>query len=231
MSALTIVEGTQLRHWNIFQASGELKSAVTSTTTQTVSVAIDVTEINGPTATIANFYTMADGVEGQMKLIRYGATGAGGTTASAGDVHIVPTNIAPQSSITFRQPNEYWMGQFINGAWRTIDRTTWEFGQTTTSGAIPLTVDHYRLVRATGTDMVFSLANGHNGQEILITALAGTTVRTVTPTNMNAYTSLNMGGSITRYSLLKMCAGAWTVISGINVETTGTDHNAGVYVT
>ena len=227
MALSTVTGGTQRRIWGTRETEEDL-AASTSTATRTVSVAVDTSGFTGPTATISNFFTMADGHEGQRKFLFYEATGAGGTTASSGDIHIVPTTIANLSSITFREVGEFWIGEFIDGSWRTIERQTTEIGTSTASGAIPVTVDMFRLLRATGTDMAYTLAAGRNGQEMLLTALTGTAVRTVTPAVMHKYTLVQMGNTTTtgatnsRYALLKYMMGAWHIISPINLNTTGT---------
>ena len=231
--AFTLTSGDQIRHRGTFN-SYATHSVVTTTATQTLTISKDAAYMYGPTATITNFWALPDGDEGQELLIKYVATGVGGTTASSGDVHILPvsSNLWPQSSITFRKPDQFWYGKFFNGKWRTLTRSTWEYGGTTASGAIPLTVDEYRLLRATGTDQVFSMADGlFSGQEVTITALTGTTPRTVTPTTMHAYTSVNMGGLPKRWAVLRWGAGSWQVVSPINLSTTGTDWDATVIVT
>ena len=240
--ALTILSGTAIKHWGVFGASDEALGPITGTATQTVSLTHQVTAFTGPTATVTNRYTLAAGVEGQMKLFVYDATGTGGgTTASGGDIQVALATTGLWQTITFREVDEYWLGQYIDGAWRCLSRTTGEWAQTTgatASGAIPLSVDLYRFGKATGTDQVFSLANGYTGQEIFLTALTGTCVRTVTPTNMHKFTSVQMGNTTTtgatgtRSALLKYMAGAWAVVSALNLNTTGTlmDEN-GVIVT
>ena len=221
MTSLT--SGVQTRHQGVWH-SVATQGPATGTATQTLTISRDVVDLTGPTATITNWYTLADGSEGQELCIRYEATGAGGTTASGGDIHIVPVtsgNLFPESSITFRKPEDYWLGKFIDGQWVTQRKTTWELGLTTASGAIPITVDNYRLVRATGTDMVFSLADGaYEGQRLLVTAVTGTAVRTVTPTTPYGYTSLQMGNVAAAgatgvtLALLQFVAGAWILLSG-----------------
>lgn len=229
--AITITPGVQVRLRGTAQSTLNV-AAVTTTATQTLAITADIVTLNGPTATVSNYRTMADGSEGQEILIVYAATGSGGTTATAGDIHIVPSNLRPQSSITFRKPNQYWLGKFVNGKWQTMERTTFEEARTTASAAIPLTVDAYIMARVTGTDQVFSLADGlFEGQRILLDGLAGSAVRVVTPTTMRRYTSLNMGNAIARYAELLWARGAWTLVSAVNLDATGTDHSAGVIVT
>ena len=228
----SITSGVQVRHRGTWQ-SVATQGPATGTATQTLTISRDVVDLTGPTATVTNWYTLGDGSEGQELLIRYEATGAGGTTASGGDIHIVPGtsgNLFPESSITFRKPEDFWLGKFIDGQWVTQRKTTWELGLTTASGAIPLTVDQYRLVRATGTDMVFSLADGaYEGQRLLITAVTGTAVRTVTPTTAYGYTSLNMGNTTTTgatgptIALLVFMSGAWNIINPVRTLTAATD--------
>ena len=112
-----------------------------------------------------------------------------------------------------------------------MQRSTWENGNTTASGSIPVTVDAYRLTRATGTDMVFSLADGlFEGQRLLVTALSGTAVRTVTPTTANGYTSIQMGTLAglagARAAMLTFSGGAWQIASPIGALGTSTSTDA-----
>ena len=238
--AFTLSPGDQIRHKGTFQ-SYATKSAVTTTATQTLTPNVDALYMYGPTATISNFWVMADGDEGQNILIKYVATGAGGTTASSGDVHIVPSNIWPQSSITLRSVDDFWYGTFIDGKWRSQTRSTFENGQSTgatASGAIPLTVDSYRLGKSTGTDQAFTLADGlFTGQELVLTALTGTNPRAVTPATAAGFTTINMGNTTTagatgkRVAVVKFVNGAWHLVSSYNLDTTTTDYAPGVIVT
>lgn len=192
---ITITRGAQVRRSGTF-GSTESLSAVTSTATQTVSISTDVTEITGSTATITNYYTLADGTEGQEKVIRYLATAAGGDgTSTGGDVQILSDNWRFTSSATFRSAGQHVRLKFMNGAWERIGGNTREEAWASASGAIPLTVDHVRFNGVTGTDQVYSLADGYEGQRMVMIAPVGTTVRTVTPSNMWHFTSLQFGGA------------------------------------
>ena len=235
---ISITAGAQVRKYGGYSAATTVGPA-TGTATQTMPITSDVVEITGPTATVTNRYTMADGAEGQLLTLTYLATGSGGgTTASGGDVHVVPSNIAPQSSITFRNPDDFWCGQFRGGKWRTQMRTTYELALSTASGAVAVTVDEFRLVRATGSDQAYTLPAGFGGQRLLLTALTGTTIRTVTPAIMRRYTGIRLGddgaagGSGIRYAMLEFTAGAWTLVSSLNLDHSATTViNANVIVT
>ena len=233
---ISITSGKQVRRYGSL-LSATTQGPATSTATQTLTIDKDVVEFTGPTATISNWYILPAGDEGQVLSLRYLATGAGGTTASAGDIQVVASGTAtgellwPATSITFREVDDFWLGQFIAGKWRTVQRSTWENGNTTASGSIPVTVDAYRLTRATGTDMVFSLADGlFEGQRLLITALSGTAVRTVTPTTANGYTSIQMGTLAglagARAAMLTFSGGAWQIASPIGALGTSTSTDA-----
>lgn len=223
--AITITPGVQVRLRGTFQ-SQENVTAVTTSATQTLPINTDVVTLNGPTATIANRYTMADGAEGQEILLVYAATAAGGTTASEGDIHVVPDNLRPQSSITFRQVDQFCLLKFVNGKWQVLDRNTFEEIRVTASGALPLTVDVARLSRVTGTDLAFTLADGlFEGQRYIIDGPSGTTPRVVTPANFRAFTTLAMGNSFARYAELVFYRGEWTLTSPLNVSVTATNYD------
>ena len=233
---ISIDSGKQIRRVGGIQSATTFAQA-TSSATQTLTIDKDVVEFTaGPTGAFANVYTMGAGNEGQPLSLVYLATGAGGTTASLGDIQVIPTGtatgdlLAPQSSITFRNAGDFWYGQFLGGKWRTISRTTGELGLSTASGAIPLTVDEFRLMRATGTDQTYTLpaSGAYAGQRILLTALTGTCIRIVTPAVMRKFTSVLLGddagagGSGKRYAMLEFTGGAWSIVSPINLDASAT---------
>ena len=65
---------------------------------------------------------------------------------------------------------------------------------------------------------------------MMLRAVTGTTVRTVTPTNFAQYTTLEMGtvpggDAVQKYARLLFMHGEWSITSPINLATTGTDHD------
>lgn len=229
--AITVNPGTQVRRGGTFQSTESL-SAVTSTATQTISLTTPVTEITGSTATVTNYYTLGAGHEGQEKYISYLATAAGGDgTSTGGDVQILATSWRNTSSITFRNAGQWWFGKFLNGAWIRMAGTTYEehWASSTVdvidggaSGALPLTVDAIRFNGVTGTDQVYTLADGYEGQRVMLIGPVGTTVRTITPATMNELTSISFGGLTASGNAgtmgdaqaeLQFMHGGWTLIS------------------
>ncbi len=233
---ITITGGTQVHNSGVFQSAAS-QSAVTSTVTQTFPLTHEVVTIDGPTAALSNFWSLADGSEGQDLWIIYNTTGTGGgSTASSGDVHVTPANMAIMDSITFRDVNQYCRLKFMNANWHVMERTTWEEavlemstatdGATASGGAIPLTVDSFQSPRGTGTDILFTLADGlYEGQMFHLHGLAATTPNTVTPANMTGLTSISLDRTTTQagsapYAQLRWWQAGWHLTSPLVLTAT-----------
>ena len=233
---ITIASGKQVRRGGVFQSAAS-QSAVTTTATQTLSLDEAVLTLDGPTDAISNFWTMADGDEGQEIVLIYNTTGTGGgSTASSGDIHITPANMAVMDSVTFRQVDQYCRLRFMNSNWHILERTTWEEaalemstatdGGTGTGGAIPVTVDSYQLSRGTGTNIDFTLADGlYEGQMFHLHGQAATTVATVTPNAMTGFTSISLDRTTTQagsapYAQLRWWQAGWHLTSPLVLTAT-----------
>lgn len=233
---ITIAGGKQIRTGGVFQSAAS-QSAVTTTATQTLAFDTDVRTLDGPTDTISNFYTLADGDEGQEVWLIYNTTGTGGgSTASSGDIHVTPANMAVMDSITFRQVDQYCRLKFMNSNWHVLERTTWEEavlemstatdGATASGGAIPLTVDSFQTTRSTGTDILFTLADGlYEGQMFHLHGLAATTPNTVTPNAMTGLTSISLDRTTTQagsapYAQLRWWQAGWHLTSPLVLTAT-----------
>jgi hypothetical protein len=238
---VTITGGAQVRRGGVFQSAAS-QSAVTTTATQTLPLITDIVTLDGPTDTITNFWTLADGDEGQEMMLVYNSTGTGGgSTASGGDVHVTPANMAFMNSITFRKPNQYCRLRFMNSNWHVMERTTWEEAVdggdgTASGGAAPVTVDAQVMTRSTGTDQAWTLADGlYEGQEYFLTAIGGTCVRTITPNSMYAHTSLSMDftstqGTIPRWAQLRWLQNGWHLTSPLVLTATSVSNIADAIV-
>ena len=243
MPAITLTGGQQVRRGGVFQSQRDI-TAVTGTATNTLAVDTDVVTLNGPTATVSNFLVMEAGSEGQEVMLVYSATGeGGGTTASAGDIQVHATGTATGEgfrrfdSLTFRQVDQYARLKFMNARWHVMERTTFEEHRSTgTDIVLPVTVDGALLVRSTGTDALYTLADGFEGQRYMLTTVAGTAVRTVTPANMFAYTSLSLDQTATQggqgvWAELQFAQGNWHLMSGANLSATSISHISDAIVT
>ncbi|KKL95346.1 hypothetical protein LCGC14_1855510 [marine sediment metagenome] len=246
---ITITGGTQVHTDGVFQSAAS-QSAVTSTATQTFPLTHDVVTIDGPTTALSNFWTLADGSEGQDLWIIYNTTGTGGgSTASSGDVHIVPSSYQWGSSITFNTPEQYAHLKFMNSNWHLLDHTTYEIAfSTATVGTgndiIPTEgVDAWFNLRATGTAATYSLGDGaFEGQEMLVGGVQGgsaTADITLTPTSLSGYTSLILGatgpgthGAVGNKQMpLKWSNANWHMTGPLNLTSTATRVEMGFIAT
>ena len=246
---ITITGGVQVRRGGVFQSAAS-QTAVTTTATQTLAFNTDIVTLDGPTATISNFWTLADGDEGQEFWLIYNTTGTGGgTTASSGDVHVVPANYQWGSSITFNSAEQYAHLKFMNSNWRLLDHNTYEIGYATATNAATADIipteglDAWFQTRATGTAATHVLGDGAwEGQEILVAGAIGGTATTgivLTPNALSGYTSLVLGASGPgthgavgdKQMQLKWSNDNWHMMGPLNLTSTATRVEMGFMAT
>ena len=240
---IEITGGQQVRRGGAFQ-SRTAQAASTSTATVGLTPNVDVFDFTGPTDAITNHYTLDNGTEGQEILLVYGTTGTGGgSTGSGGDVQVVPTGTATgaamrnRDGVTFRQVGQFCRLKFMDSLWHTMERTTFEQHRSTgTDIVLPLTVDSAMLVRSTGTDALYTLADGFEGQRYMLRAAAGTAIRSVTPANMFGYTAVRMDQTATQggvgvWAEMQFMGGNWFLMSGANLTATSVSFIADTIVT
>ena len=134
---VTIPSGTRtkLGSWR----SIETLTASTSTTPQAVSIETDVTVLGGSTVTaggaVANLYTMADGVQGQEKLIMHAtATGAShvifdyatGRMPIFDGLHLAATTVGTgwvsgTGQFVLQADGDFVLVRFIGSEWQIMD--------------------------------------------------------------------------------------------------------------
>jgi len=113
---VTITQGTQRRAGGTF-SSTEALSQSTATTAQAVSAVTDVSTLSGGTATGfgADRYLLAAGNEGQYKSVVMLATGEAKLDVAGGTA---------TGSFTMTAAEDIWMGQYINGGWKTFNTSS-----------------------------------------------------------------------------------------------------------
>ncbi len=246
---VTITTGVQIRRGGVFQSAAS-QSAVTTTATQTLTLNTDIVTLDGPTATISNFWTLADGDEGQELWMIYNTTGTGGgSTASSGDVHVVPSSYQWGSSITFNSAEQYSHLKFMNSNWHLLDHTTYEIGYATATNAATADIipteglDAWFQTRATGTAATYALGDGaFEGQQILVAGVQGTSATadiTLTPNALSGYTSLILGatgpgthGAVGNKQMpLKWSNANWHMMGPLNLTSTATRVEMGFLAT
>lgn len=148
-------------------------SSETLTAAGAISLLTAITYFDSTAAAMA--MTLADGVEGQKKLLQFNTDG--------GNVTVTPANFANGTAIVFTDALDYVELLFTDGAWVIIRDGNRAVVTITASGAIPLTAKIVYIDSTSGVQAL-TLADGAVGQQIIVKMLVDGGDSVITPANL-----------------------------------------------
>lgn len=175
-------------------------SSETLTGAGAVSVDTGITYFDSTAGAMA--MTLADGVEGQRKLMVMLVDG--------GDVTVTPANYANGTALVFNDVWDVAELLFTGTSWKLVRTLGVDKGieAITASGAIPLTKDII-LIDSTSGVQALTLADGYAGQMMTLKMIAGANNSVVTPANFLDGTTITFTGSATNSAVLMFDGTNW----------------------
>ena len=177
-------------------------SETLTATTSTISVLTGITYFDSTLGAMAA--SLADGTEGQYKLLEFDTDG--------GDITITPANYANGTTIVMTEALDYVELLFHDGEWVLIRDGNRAIVTILASGAVPLTAK-IGLINSGSGVQALTLADGFIGQRMTFKMISGANNSVLAPTNFADGTDITFVGSSSDGAEIIFDGTNWGVVS------------------